>query len=65
MLRCFAALVADGLGNHRPVGRVKSDRNSRGPRSIAVQDVDRWLKIHWSTGEYREASAAAPPRPDL
>ena len=32
---------------------------------ISVQDVDRWLKAHWSTGDYVERPAAiAPPRPD-
>jgi Zn-dependent protease len=32
---------------------------------IAIEDVDRWLKAHWSTGDYVEAiGLAPPPRPD-
>ena len=32
---------------------------------ISVQDVDRWLNEHWSTGQYVERPiVAAPPRPD-
>jgi hypothetical protein len=44
------ALVVDA-GRH-PIGM------------IAVEDVDRWLKARWSTGEYVEPVAAIPPRPD-
>jgi hypothetical protein len=31
---------------------------------IAVEDVDRWLKARWSTGEYVAPAPAIPPRPD-
>lgn len=43
-------LVVDGA--KRPIGL------------IAVEDVDAWLKAHWSTGEYLEPAPAIPPRPD-
>jgi len=39
---------------------------------IDVGDIDRWLKVHWSTGSFVERPAgfippagAAPPRPDM
>jgi Zn-dependent protease len=32
---------------------------------LALEDVDRWLKTHWSMGTYAEPSAMRPPRPDL
>jgi len=32
---------------------------------ISLQDIDRWLTTHWSTGQFVERPAvAAPPRPD-
>jgi Zn-dependent protease len=31
---------------------------------VAVEDVDAWLKAHWSTGQYLEPTPAIPPRPD-
>ena len=32
---------------------------------ISVQDIDRWLTEHWSTGEFIERPVVvAPPRPD-
>ena len=33
---------------------------------IAIEDVDRWLKAHWSTGAFVDTPVdATPPRPDL
>jgi Zn-dependent protease len=32
---------------------------------IAVEDVDRWLKSHWASGTYADATPATPPRPDV
>jgi hypothetical protein len=41
------------------------DRAGRPIGMIAVEDVDRWLKAHWSTGTYVEPTTPAlPPRPD-
>jgi hypothetical protein len=41
------------------------DRAGRPIGMIAVEDVDRWLKAHWSTGTYVEPpTPALPPRPD-
>jgi Zn-dependent protease len=32
---------------------------------ISVQDIDRWLRAHWSTGQYMERPfVVEPPRPD-
>ena len=42
-----------------------TDITGRTVGMISVQDVDRWLNEHWSSGEYVERPiVAAPPRPD-
>jgi Zn-dependent protease len=42
-----------------------TDITGRTVGMISVQDVDRWLNEHWSTGQYVERpTVAAPPRPD-
>ena len=42
-----------------------TDITGRTVGMISVQDVDRWLTEHWSSGEWVERPiVAAPPRPD-
>jgi predicted transcriptional regulator len=42
-----------------------TDITGRTVGMISVQDVDRWLNEHWSSGEFVERPiVAAPPRPD-